>query len=121
YLDGRAYKFYEHNVLDLKKKYSLTEFFEALFDYIFPANFCMHQRDKLDSCRQDSWSVLDFMRRLQEIANTVGDITECDMVLAFWCWCQFYLCAELTRNGYDSTTVSLVILEAECLRYEKAQ
>jgi hypothetical protein len=27
YLDGRAYKFYERNVLDLKKRYSLTEFF----------------------------------------------------------------------------------------------
>ncbi|KAI5980359.1 hypothetical protein EDD15DRAFT_2383678 [Pisolithus albus] len=121
YLDGRAYRFYERNVLDLKKKYSLTTFFEDLFDYVFPADFRMQQRDKFDACRQDGRSVLDFLRRLQEIADTVGDISDKDVVLAFWRRCQPYLRAELTRNGYDATTISIVTLESECVRYEKAK
>ncbi|KAI6137844.1 hypothetical protein BKA82DRAFT_4263180 [Pisolithus tinctorius] len=65
-----ARQFYERDILDLRKRYSLTEFFEALFDYIFPADFRMQQRDKFDACRQDHRSVLDFLRRLQEIADT---------------------------------------------------
>ncbi|KIO11091.1 hypothetical protein M404DRAFT_127775, partial [Pisolithus tinctorius Marx 270] len=121
YLSGRAYQFYERDILDLRKRYSLTEFFEALFDYIFPADFRMQQRDKFDACRQDHRSVLDFLRRLQEIADTVGDIGEHEVVLAFWRRCQPYLRAELTKNGYDATMISLVTLESECVRYEKAK
>jgi hypothetical protein len=41
YLDGRAYRFYERNVLDLRKQYALTECFEDLFNHVFPANFRM--------------------------------------------------------------------------------
>ena len=121
YLDGLAYRFYERDVLDLKKRYTLTTFFEGLFDYVFPADFRMQQRDKFDTCRQDGRSVLDFLRKLQEIADTVGDIGDHDVVLAFWRRCQPYLRAELTKNGYDATTISVVTLESECIRYEKAK
>jgi len=121
YLDGRAYRFYERDVLDLKKRYTLTTFFKGLFDYVFPADFRMQQRDKFDACRQDGRSVLDFLRKLQEIADTVGDIGDRDVVLAFWRRCQPYLRAELTKNGYDATTISIITLESECVRYEKAK
>ena len=121
YLDGRAYRFYERDVLDLKKRYTLTTFFESLFDYVFPADFRMQQRDIFDACRQDGRSVLDFLRKLQEIADTVGDISDRDVVLAFWRRCQPYLRAELTKNGYDATTISVITLESECVRYEKAK
>ena len=121
YLSGQAYQFYERDILDLKKRYSLTEFFEALFDYVFPADFRMQQRDKFDACRQEHRSVLDFLRCLQEITDTVGDIGEHDVVLAFWRRCQPYLRAELTKNGYDATMISVITLESECVRYEKAK
>lgn len=39
YLEGCAYRFYEHDMLELGKKYSLTQFFEGLFNYLFPADF----------------------------------------------------------------------------------
>ena len=121
YLEGRAYRFYERDVLDLKKRYTLTTFFEGLFDYVFPADFRMQQRDKFDACKQDGRSVLDFLRRLQEIADTVDDISDRNVVLAFWRRCQPYLRAELTRNRYDVTTISIITLESECVRYEKAK
>ena len=120
YLDGRAYQFYEWNVLDLRKQYSLTEFFEDLFDYVFLADFRIQQHDKVDTCKQDGRPVLDFLLRLQKIADTIGDVSECNVALVFWRHCQPYLQAELTRNGYDMTAISVVTLESECLRYEKA-
>lgn len=46
YLGGQAYRFFESNVLDLQKDYSLTEFFEQLFDYVFPPDIQMLQRQK---------------------------------------------------------------------------
>ncbi|KAG1865052.1 hypothetical protein DFJ58DRAFT_655532 [Suillus subalutaceus] len=46
YLGGNTYRFYECDVLDLKKKYSLTDFFEQLFDYVFPTDFRMIQCQK---------------------------------------------------------------------------
>ena len=102
-------------MLDLKKRYTLTTFFEGLFNYMFPADFRMQQCDKFDACKQDGHSVLDFLRRLQEIADMVGDISDHDVVLAFWRRCQPYLCTELTRNGYDATTISIITLESECI------
>jgi hypothetical protein len=65
YLGSQAYKFFEHDVLDLRKNYSLTEFFEHLFDYIFPPDFWMLQRLKFSECHQDSkQSVRDYLHRL---------------------------------------------------------
>src|SRR5437660_1815482 len=81
----------------------------------------MQQRDKFDACKQDNISILDFLGKLQELADTIGDITERETALAFWRHCHPYLHAELTRNGYDVTTISLITLESECVRYEKAQ
>lgn len=54
YLSGKAYRFYEQDILQNKKKYTLTEYFSALFDYIFPADFRMQQRDHAvkRTCRQ---------------------------------------------------------------------
>lgn len=54
YLGGQAYRFFEWDVLDLWKEYSLTEFFEQLFDYVFPSNFHMQQCQKFLDCKQDS-------------------------------------------------------------------
>lgn len=121
YLGGRAYHFYERDVLDLKKNYvSFTEYFEALFDYVFPADFRMQQRDKFDLCKQQDLSVLDYLRRLHEIADTIGDLEEKDVVLAFWRRCRSYLRVEMSREGLDPTNLSLVALESAALRHERA-
>ncbi|KAF9440003.1 hypothetical protein P691DRAFT_689034, partial [Macrolepiota fuliginosa MF-IS2] len=83
YLSGNAYCFFEHDILDLGQKYTLTEYFEHLFDYVFPADFWMQQRDKFDTCEQE-WSVMDFLHHLHELADTIGDLEDKDIVLAFW-------------------------------------
>lgn len=120
YLGGRAYHFFERDVLDLKRRYTLTEFFEHLFDYVFPPDFRMQQCDKFDVCEQRDQSVLDYLHRLHEIADTIGDLSERDIVIAFWRRCKAYLRFEMSKEGTDPSQVSLVALERAALRHERA-
>jgi len=121
YLTGRAYKFFEQDILQKGKKYSLTEYFAALFDYIFPADFRMQQRDKFDLYYQGNLSVVDYLRRLQDLADTVGDLNDNDVVLAFWRRCQPYLRSELTRTGYEPSVLTVIELETLATRIEHAE
>jgi len=98
----------------------MNEFFEKLFDYVFPVDFRMQQRDKFDECRQDFRTVLDFLRKLQEIADTIGDMTDRDIVLAFWRRSQSYLRVEMTKEHLDPTVMSLSMMEEAAVRHERA-
>ncbi|KAG1768668.1 hypothetical protein EDD22DRAFT_843948 [Suillus occidentalis] len=121
YLGGQAYRFYERDILDLRKGYTLTEFFEQLFDYVFPPDFRMQQRQRFLECKQDPKnSVRDYLRRLRNIADTVGDIDEKEMVRQFWMNCQPYIKASLVDKGYEPNTVSLEELEKKAIRTERA-
>ena len=120
YLDGRGYRFYERNGLDLKKKYTLTTFFEALFDYVFFADFRMQQRDKFDTCHQGRWSVLDFLRELQEISDTVG----MNEMLLWRSGGAANLIFMPSRPKMVMTlppSLNIVTLEFECVQYERAK
>ncbi|KII84496.1 hypothetical protein PLICRDRAFT_80996, partial [Plicaturopsis crispa FD-325 SS-3] len=118
YLGGRAYQFYERDVLDRRKKYSLSEFFESLFDHVFPVDFRAQQREQFDACAQGSQTVRDHLQSLQVIANTVGDLDEKDIVLAFWRRCKQYLRIELTKAGYSPESISLSRLETLAVQFE---
>ncbi|KAF7974734.1 hypothetical protein HWV62_11411 [Athelia sp. TMB] len=121
YMSGKAYRFFEQNVLQKRKKYNtLTEYFEELFDYIFPPGFRMQQRDKFDRFEQLSLPAVDFLRRLQEIGDTIGDITDKDVVLAFWQRCAPYLRSELILRGYDASEITISELEDLVIRVERA-
>ncbi|KAG1840510.1 hypothetical protein F4604DRAFT_1690746 [Suillus subluteus] len=75
YLGGQAYRFFERDVLDLQKDYSMTEFFEQLFDYVFPPDFRMQQRQRFLECKQDhKHTVHDYLRRLRDLADIAGDL-----------------------------------------------
>ncbi|KIM76333.1 hypothetical protein PILCRDRAFT_12925 [Piloderma croceum F 1598] len=88
YCGGKAYKFFERDILNARKKYTLAAYFEAMFDYLFPATFRMDQRDRFDACTQREMSALDFLRQLQDIADTVGDLDDGDIILGFWRRCK---------------------------------
>ncbi|KAJ7460474.1 hypothetical protein B0H11DRAFT_1923877 [Mycena galericulata] len=57
-----------------------------------------------------SRKVKDFMQHLQDLANTIGNISEQDLVLAFWRRCDSYLRVEFTRLGYEAEIISLKLL-----------
>jgi hypothetical protein len=117
YLSGLAYQFYEHDILDLQKGYSLTEFFEQLFNYIFPSDFHMQQCQRLLECQQDSkQSVHDYLQHLRNLTDTAGDVDEQEVVRQFWLNCQPYIKASLVDKGYKPNTVSLDMIEQKVLR-----
>ncbi|KIM76140.1 hypothetical protein PILCRDRAFT_798107 [Piloderma croceum F 1598] len=80
----------------------------------------MQQRDKFDVYYQGNLSVVDFLRRLQDLADTVGDLDDTDVVLAFWRRCKPYLKAELTRAGYEPSELTSSELEVLATRIERA-
>jgi hypothetical protein len=120
YCTGQAYKFFERDILSSRKKYTLTEYFEAMFDYIFPATFRMDQRDKFDAYSQRGLSALDFLRQLQNIADTVGDLDEDDIILGFWRRCRPYLKSKLAEAGLEPGRITMTELENLVIRLETA-
>jgi hypothetical protein len=120
YCGGRAYKFFERDILNARKKYLLAEYFEAMFVYLFPATFRMDQRDAFDACTQCDLSALDFLRQLQDIADTVGDLDENDIILGFWRRCRSYLKVRLAEAGLEPGRITMMELEDLVVRLEKA-
>ncbi|KAF9234317.1 hypothetical protein BU15DRAFT_79141 [Melanogaster broomeanus] len=120
YLTGRAYKWYDREVLNARRRFTLSEFFTGLFDYLFPHDFRTQQRDRFDACTQRGQSVRDFLQNLRDITDTVGDYSERDLVLAFWRRCDPYLRSGLQLKGYSGETMSLKCLETEAERVERA-
>jgi hypothetical protein len=121
YLGKRAYKYYDQEVLSKRTKLTLGQFFAGLFDYIFPPDFRAQQCDRFDKCSQRGRTVRDFLQRLRDLANTIGDLEEKDIVLAFWRWCESYLRVELTRDGYSADSISLDALEELSIQIERMQ
>ena len=119
YLSGKAYRFYEQEILQNEEMFTFTKYFAALFDYIFPADFCMQQRDEFDSCHQEDLLAVDYLRQLQDLADTVGDLEDADVVLAFWRRCQSYIRSELTHTRYEPSILTVDDLEtlANCIKH----
>ena len=80
----------------------------------------MQQRDKFDAYYQGNLSVIDILCRLQDLADTVGDLDDSDVVLAFWRRCKPYLRAELTRAGHEPSELTSSELEVLATRIERA-
>ena len=43
--------------------------------------------------------------------DTVGDLTDADIVLAFWRCCQPYIRSELIRDDYEPSELTVTELE----------
>jgi len=66
-------------------------------------------------------SAVDYLRQLQGLADTVGDLEDTDVVLAFWRRCQSYIRSELTRAGYEPSILTVNDLETPANRIERAE
>jgi hypothetical protein len=80
----------------------------------------MQQRDEFDSCCQEDLSAVDYLRQLQDLADTVGDLEDTDVVLAFWRRCQSYIRSELTCAEYEPSILTVNDLETLANRIERA-
>lgn len=80
----------------------------------------MQQRDKFDKYEQQTLPAIDFLWWLQELADTVGDLEDKDVVLAFWRRCAPYICSELTMQGYEASEITMHEVEDFVIRIECA-
>lgn len=91
-----------------------------MFGYLFPATFRIDQHNKFDACQQSKMTALDFLRKLQDITDTVGDLSDYDIILAFWRRCFSYLNSELAKTRFESDQILLVELQSAVIRLEIA-
>ncbi|EJD36170.1 hypothetical protein AURDEDRAFT_130222 [Auricularia subglabra TFB-10046 SS5] len=74
-LSDKAKRFYLSHVAGKESKWTRDEFFIALYNYCFPADFRSQQREKFNNYVQLSLSVRDYEAHLRTIAESIGDIT----------------------------------------------
>ncbi|KAI6010273.1 hypothetical protein EDC04DRAFT_2960670 [Pisolithus marmoratus] len=84
YLTKKAHEFYVCEVSGDPYKWQLSDFFMELFNYCFPVNFCLLQREKLKSCYQNSKTVKEYLHNLNELWNMIGKRDERTKVHKFW-------------------------------------
>ncbi|KAF8875585.1 hypothetical protein BD779DRAFT_1476020 [Infundibulicybe gibba] len=101
YMDGTAYDFYTRKVAMTSNKWTLEEFFTELFNYCFPSNYRLTQRDKLNRCYQHEKSVSEYIHELEELYNTIGDVAERDRVIKLWKGLQIVIQQGLWRDGLN--------------------
>lgn len=120
YLSGPAYKYFERDVIKGHKYTSLEEFFSGLFDYIFPVTFGDNQRDLFDAASQGNTSGVTYLRYLEELADTVGDLESSDIVRAFTQRAKVSIRSQLAMMGYRAEDLTIETLEILIHRIERA-
>ncbi|KAK0471115.1 hypothetical protein IW261DRAFT_1307682, partial [Armillaria novae-zelandiae] len=93
-LSGKAAAFFMCEVSMSICNWELDEFLTCLFDHCFPSNFHTGQWTHLSNCRQNSHAVGDCIFELQNLADSVGDILDWQLVLYLWQGVDDYICAK---------------------------
>ncbi|KAI6146029.1 hypothetical protein BKA82DRAFT_4357359 [Pisolithus tinctorius] len=117
YLMGKVYKFYVHEVSGDPYKWRLSDFFMELFNYCFPINFHLQQREKLQACYQNSKTVKNYVYELNELWNMIGETDERAKVHKLWSGLHKELQRDLWREKLNPEISSLkrVIVSTEVL------
>ena len=84
FLSGKPQTFFMRHVADSESKWSMHALFEALFDYCFPKDYKATLRAQLESARQGSRTVRDFVRDIQYLAIRFPDVTDFQLAQIFW-------------------------------------
>jgi hypothetical protein len=84
YLNDKAYDFYTQKVANYEAQWTLSQFYDELFNYCFPVDYRMQIRRTLARCHQNEKSVTEYTHELTELFNMIGDVLERDQVLKFW-------------------------------------
>ncbi|KIO06696.1 hypothetical protein M404DRAFT_66349, partial [Pisolithus tinctorius Marx 270] len=117
YLTGKAHEFYVHKVSGDPYKWRLSDFFMELFNYCFPIDFRMRQREKLQSCYQNSKTVRNYLYELNEIWNMIGETNEHTKVHKFWSGLRKELQCDLWKEKLNPEVSNLkkVVASVEIL------
>ncbi|KIO10654.1 hypothetical protein M404DRAFT_20901 [Pisolithus tinctorius Marx 270] len=121
YLTGKAHEFYVREVSGDPYKWRLSDFFTQLFNYCFPIDFRMRQREKLQSCYQNSKTVRNYLYELNELWNMIGETNECTKVHKFWSGLRKELQRDLWKEKLNPEISSLKKISASAEILEIAQ
>ena len=69
YLTDKAYNFYMQKVANNEAQWSLSQFYNELFNYCFPVDYRMQVRKSLAHCHQNDKSVAEYTHELIELFN----------------------------------------------------
>lgn len=95
----------------------VDDFFRALFNYIFPIDYLVELRLKLDRARQRDKSVNEYVHELTELFNMIGTVSERDKVNKFWISCNPTIRQGLWRDSLNPNLSSWndVVTQAEII------
>ncbi|KAG6824154.1 hypothetical protein H0H92_007833, partial [Tricholoma furcatifolium] len=84
YLKDKAYDFYTQRVSMNASEWGLEDFLRELFNYCFPINYRLKQREKLKRSFQNDKSVTEFCFELEELYMMIGISDEREKVIKLW-------------------------------------
>jgi len=122
YLNGRAYNFYTQKVSQMEENWSLDEFFQSMFNYCFPSNYCIKMRSKLEKISQSvNQSVIEFVYELEELFNLIDNVLERNKVLKLWNGLHMELQHSLWRDRLhpEVLTWEEVVAQAETIEISR--
>ncbi|TCD66813.1 hypothetical protein EIP91_000891 [Steccherinum ochraceum] len=107
YLTGDAYKYYANTIdNDDPTQWGLREIFIGLFNYCFPLDFRLQQREKLRNARQNSRSVREFAHELQNLFRMAGFVSKEEQVDRLWNGLNLKIQSRLWEHKLSPTTSS---------------
>jgi hypothetical protein len=113
YLTDKAYDFYTQKVANDEANWSLSQFYDGLFNYCFPVDFRMQLRRTLARCYQNEKSVAEYVHELSKLFNMIGDVPERDQVLKFWNGSRSIIQKGLWRDNLNPEISSWVSVVAQ--------
>ena len=117
YLTDKAYDFYTQKVANNEADWTLSHFYDELFNFCFPIDYRMQIRRNLNHCHQNNKTVTEYVHELTELFNMIGDNSERDQVLKFWNGSRAIIQKGLWRDNLNPevSSWSSVIAQAEII------
>ena len=100
-----------------EERWTLSLFYEELFNYCFPVDYRMQLRRTLARCHQNDKSIAEYTYELQDLFDMIGDISERDQVLKFWNGVRPSIQKELWKNrlNLELSSWKNVVSQAEII------
>ncbi|KIY50309.1 hypothetical protein FISHEDRAFT_39742, partial [Fistulina hepatica ATCC 64428] len=121
FVSGKAQEFYVQNILLSGEHWLLDQWYEELFDFCFPINYCDTSRTNLRRCYQNGRDVREYFYELNRYWNALGETTERTQVIKFWEGLDAWIEEELILDGYDVDVHSLKEVYARVQVLQKAK
>ncbi|KAJ7839107.1 hypothetical protein B0H14DRAFT_3869816 [Mycena olivaceomarginata] len=121
FMTGKASTFFMKHVALRRKKWTVKQVYDGLFDYCFPSDFKLRLRDRLMSAKQGGSKIRDFVRDLESLSVRFPDVTERHLKQIFWSGIHQSLRWHLIGKGLDPERSSLKKMAKYATREESVQ